>query len=57
MGRKWLLVGAVIYGIALLNGLRFVRALPAWAIVVGIGINLFMLVGFLMLYKSSGRKT
>ncbi|HKW65023.1 MAG TPA: hypothetical protein VJN89_20880 [Candidatus Acidoferrum sp.] len=51
--RKWLRVGAVIYGVTLLNGLRFVRDLPAWVIATGIGVNLFMFIGFLMLYKSS----
>ncbi len=51
--RKWLLVGAVIYGIALLNGLRFIGALPAWVIAVGIAVNLFMVVGFVEIYKSS----
>jgi hypothetical protein len=54
--RKWLLVGAVIYGITLLNGLRFIRTLPGWAVALGTVVNLFMFLGFLKLYKSSGSK-
>ncbi len=53
--RKWLLVGAVIYGVTLLNALRFIGVLPVWVIAVGIGVNLFMLLGFLKLYRASGR--
>jgi hypothetical protein len=54
MERKWLLVGAVIYGITLLNALRFIRVLPSWVVVLGIGVNVFMFLGFLKLYKSAG---
>jgi hypothetical protein len=54
--RKWLLVGALIYGATLLNALRFVRALPVWVVAVGIAVNLFMFVGFLKLYFSAKQK-
>ena len=53
--RKWLLLGAVIYGITLLNGLRFIRTLPSWAVALGTAVNLFMFLGFLKIYQSSGR--
>jgi hypothetical protein len=53
--RKWLLVGAVIYGMTLLNGLRFIHTLPNWAVAVGTAVNLFMFLGFLKIYLSSGR--
>ena len=53
--RKWLLVGAVIYGLTLLNGLRFIHTLPGWAVAVGTAVNLFMFLGFLKIYLSLGR--
>ncbi len=53
--RKWLLLGAVIYGITLLNGLRFIHTLPSWAVALGTAVNLFMFLGFLKIYQSSGR--
>ena len=55
IARKWLLISAVIYGVTLLNSLRFIGDLPAWVIAGGIGINLFMCLGFLALYRSSKR--
>jgi hypothetical protein len=53
--RKWLLVGAVIYGATLLNAIRLAYTLPApaWVITLGIVINLLMCVGFLRLYLST----
>ena len=53
--RKWLLLGAVIYGITLLNGLRFIHTLPSWAVALVTAVNLFMFVGFLKIYQSSSR--
>ena len=53
--RKWIVVGAVIYGLTLLNGLRFIHQLPTWVVVVGSGVNLFMFVGFLTAYKLSSK--
>jgi len=53
--RKWLLLGAVIYGVTLLNGLRFINVLPVWAVALGTAVNLFMFLGFLKIYQSSGR--
>ena len=49
--RKWLLLGAVIYGITLLNGLRFIRTLPSWAVAPGTAVNLFMFLGFLKIFN------
>ena len=51
--KTWLFIGAVIYGVTLLNGLRFVHKLPTWAVAVGIAVNLFMCLGFLKLYFSA----
>jgi hypothetical protein len=51
--RKWLLLGAVIYGMTLLNGLRFIHTLPSWAVALG---TAFMFLGFLKIYQSSGKK-
>ncbi len=51
--RKWLLIGAIIYGVTLLNAIRFVHRLPTWVVAVGIVVNLFMCLGFLKLYFSS----
>jgi hypothetical protein len=53
--RKWLLLGAVIYGVTLLNGLRLIHTLPSWAVALGTAVNLFMFLGFLRIYQSSGR--
>ena len=52
--RKWLLIGAAIYGLTLVNSIRFIKVLPTTIIAVGITINLFMFLGFIKLYKSSG---
>ena len=53
--RKWLLLGAAIYGLTLLNGLRFIHALPNWVVALGTAVNLFMFLGFLKIYQSFGR--
>jgi len=53
--RKWIVVGAVIYGLTFLNGFRFIHQLPTWAVVVGSGVSLFMFVGFLTAYKLSSK--
>jgi hypothetical protein len=51
--KPWLLLGAVIYGLAIVNGIRFVRVLPTWALGLGLLINVLMFLGFVKLYKSS----
>jgi hypothetical protein len=50
--RKWLLIGAGIYALGLLNGVRFVGSLPFWALLVGIRINLALCAGFLTIYMN-----
>lgn len=54
--RKWLLVGAIIYGVMLLNAFRFVKELPAWVLVLGVLINGLMCFGFFKLYALSKPK-
>jgi hypothetical protein len=51
--RKSLLVGAIIFGAASLNCLRYIKTAPLWVVLLGVGISLISCVALLRMYISS----